>query len=89
MTDEFLWPRWLEREFAEIYESWRPLREAAARDWDRLLGTGPTPVAFRVAGRATERMAGPTVEERAAALVPLVRQAAEPERPTFRVGDQP
>lgn len=47
MTAEFLWPRWLEREFAEIHESWRPLREAVARDWDRLLGTGKIPPAFR------------------------------------------
>lgn len=89
MTDGFLRPRWLEREFAEIHERWRPLREAVARDWDRVLGTGPTPVAFRLAEKVVERMVGPTIAERAAALVPLVRQAAEAERPTFRVDDQP
>ena len=76
MTGGFRLPPGLERELAEIRESWRPLRQAVARDWDRVLGTGPTPVAFRLAEQVADRMAGPTVAERAAALVPLIRAAA-------------
>jgi hypothetical protein len=58
------------REIEAVIESWRPLREATLREWDRLLGTGPTPVAFRI----VEQVAGPPVV--APELLALVRQAA-------------